>query len=239
MDRPKEIIVQRKIIKLRMLQGYPTKNGTGISIFGDYSDLYSLYSTVHEVTNALDESNERLNAQSQLLMNFAYEIRKAYSGQRLIEKMSFSGDGKELQYYGFQCVWTDVLIFISVLRHNAGYVQTDKLKQANLYMLGYVVEKAMHDYDPKGANSIQKLIARRINISNRYAFVIFQALHITFVSAQPGKKRFRYIPRLVEDHFSELSPKYKDLIDSFTIAAKEQNCAITDLEFTDFPDIKW
>lgn len=222
-----------------MLQGYPTKGGTGISIFGDYGDLNSLYSMVHEIANSLDESNIRLKAQSQLLMNFAYEIRKAYSGQRLTDILTFSGDDKEMHYYGFHCVWTDMLIFISTLRHNAGYVQTDKLFQANLYMLEYVVEKAMFDYDPQGANIIQHFIGQRINITNQYAFIIYQALHITFVSAKPGKKRFRNIPLLIGDHFSEYRQDYKDLIQSFEISAKEQNCEITDLEFNDFPEIKW
>lgn len=222
-----------------MLQGYPTKNGTGISIFGDYGDLNGLYSTIHEIANSLDENNVRLKAQNQLLMNLAYEIRKAYSGQRLKDTLIFSGDDKEMQYYGFQCVWTDILIFISVLRHNAGYVQTDKFQQANLYMLESVVEKALFDFDPVGANSIQYFIGQRINITNQYAFIIYQSLHLKFVSASSGKKRFRNIPQLIGDHFSEYRQEYKDLIRSLEISAKEQNCEITDLEFKDFPDIKW
>jgi len=218
-----------------MLQGYPTKNGTGISIFGDYGDLNSLYSTIHEIADSLGESN----AQSLLLMNFAYEIRKAFSGQRLTDKLMFSGDNKEMHYYGFQCVWTDILIFISVLRHNAGYVQTGKLQQANLYMLEYVVEKALFDYDPEGANNIQNLIGQRINITNKYAFIIYQALHIKFVTNRQGKKRFRSIPQLINEYFSEWGQEYKKLIASFEISAREQNCEITDLEFNDFPEIKW
>jgi hypothetical protein len=222
-----------------MLQGYPTKSGTGISIFGDFGDLNSLYSNVHEIATSLDESNIRLKAQSQLLMNFAYEIRKAYSGQRLTDKLTFNGDDKEMHYYVFQCVWTDILIFISALRHNAGYIQTDKLCQANLYMLEYVTEKALFDYDPQGANMIQHYIGQRINITNQYAFIIYQALHIKFVSDKAGKKRFRNIPQLIGDHFSEWRQEYKDLIQSFEISAKEQNCEITDLEFSEFPEIKW
>lgn len=79
-----------------MLQGYPTKNGTGISIFGDYGDLKSLYAAVHEIAGSLDENNSRTKAQYQLLMNFAYEIRKAYSGQRLTDRLIFEGDDKEI-----------------------------------------------------------------------------------------------------------------------------------------------
>lgn len=222
-----------------MLQGYPTKNGTGISIFGDYGDLNALYSTVHQIASSLDESNIQLKPQNQLLMNLAYEIRKAYSGQRLTNTLIYSGDDKKTYYYGFQCVWTDILIFISALRHNAAYIQTDKLQQANLYMLEYVVEKALFDFDPEGANSIQYFIGQRINITNEYAFIIFQALHLKHISAPTGKKRFRNIPQLIGNHFSEWRQEYKDLIRSFEISAKEQNCEITELEFRDFPEIKW
>lgn len=222
-----------------MLQGYPTKNGTGISIFGDYGDLSSLYKTVHEIANSLDENNIQLQAQSQLLMNFAYEIRKAYSGQRLTDKLIFDGDDKELVYYGFHCVWTDLLIFISTLRHNAGFVQTDKLMQANLYLLEYITEKALFDYDAEGANLIRHFIGQRINITDKYAFIIYQALQIKFVTTKSGKQRFREIPQLLINYFSEWQQEYKNLIQSFEISAKEQNCEITDLEFSDFPEVKW
>ena len=222
-----------------MLQGQPTKNGTGISIFGDYGDLANLYEIVHEIARSRDEYNERLKAQNQLLMNFAYEIRKAYSGQRLQDKFTYSGDEIEYQYYGFQVVWTDILIFISVLRHNAGYIQTDKFQQANLYMLEHIVEKALFDYDPEGANQIKEFIGQRINITDKHAFLIYQALHIKFVTEKSGKRRFRKIPALIGSHFSEWKDEYKQLINSLQISAKEQNCDILELEFNNFPDIKW
>lgn len=221
-----------------MLHAYPTKNGTGISIFGDYGDLTNLYETIHEIANSLSESNPRLESQSKLLMNFAYEIRKAYSGQRLTDKVRFA-DENELPYYGFQIVWPDVLIFISVLRHNAGYIQTSKLHQSYLYLLEYIVEKALFAYDAEGANSIQHFIGQRINITDPNAFIIYQALHIKFVTLKPGKKRFRELPSLIIDHFSSYRPAYKELFQSLEASAKEQNCQISDLELSEFPEIKW
>lgn len=222
-----------------MLLAYPTKRGTGISVFGDYGDLSSLYKTVHDVASTLDENNIRSKAQNQLLMNFAYEIRKAYSGNRLTDKVKFASDNYELHYYGFQLIWTDVLIFISVLRHNAGYIQINKRDQANMYLLEHAVENALFEYDPEGANEIQHFIAQRMHISNPFAFIIYQALHIKFVTDKPGKKRFRNIPNLIGNYFSEWRQEYKDLISSFERTARERKCEITDLEFEDFPDILW
>lgn len=161
-----------------MLIASPTKSGTGLFIFGDYGDLSSLYKTVYEEANPLDEVSIRSKGQNQLLMNFAYEIRKAYSFYRLNDKMKFSGDSHELQYYGFKLIWTDILIFISVLRYNAGYIQLNRREQANMYLLEHAVESALFEYDPEGANAIQHLIGQRINISNPFVFINYQALHI-------------------------------------------------------------
>jgi hypothetical protein len=222
-----------------MLQAHPTKNGTGVAIFGDYADLTSLYDTVHDIAKTLDENDTKIKGQNQLLMNLAYEIRKAFSGDRLKDKIKFKGHDNELLYYGFQCVWTDILIFLSALRQNAGYCQTDKLHQSNLYLLEYIIEKALFSYDAEGANNISQFIGQRINVSNQYVFIIYQALHIRFVTETLGKKRFRNIPLLLVDYFIEGRQEYMDLIRSFEVSAKMRNCEITDLEFDDFPDIIW
>lgn len=75
-----------------MLQAFPTKNGTGVSIFGDYGDLQMLYQTIHHFSETLDENRNPQKAQHLLLMNFAYEVRKAFSGKRLVNKFSYPGD---------------------------------------------------------------------------------------------------------------------------------------------------
>ncbi|MBS1781047.1 MAG: hypothetical protein JST70_17105 [Bacteroidetes bacterium] len=222
-----------------MLQAYPTKNGTGVSIYGNYGELNSLYDTIHHVANSLDQHNGAQGAQFQLLMNFAYEVRKASSGQRLKETFTYDADNIQHVLYGFRLVWTDILIFISVLRHNAGYSQSDKLQQATLYLLEHIIEQALFEYDSEGANAIKDFIGQRINISNEYAFIIYQALHIKYVTARAGKARFRKIPILIAAHFSEWQQGYKELVTSFQQSAKEQGCAVADLEFADFPEIKW
>lgn len=222
-----------------MLQSFPTKSGTGISIFGDYGDLHILYDTIHHFANTLDDNKNPQKAQHKLLMNFAYEVRKAYSGQRLIEKLTYDSDNIENTFYGFQLVWTDILIFISVLRHNAGYAQSDKLHQANLYLLEFIVEKALFEYDAEGANQIKNFIGQGINITDEHAFIIYQALHIKYVTDKKGKTRFRKIPQLLSRHFFKWNSDYQQLIASFQQSAREQKCEVTDLEFSDFPEIVW
>lgn len=222
-----------------MLHASPTKNGTGITIYGDFGELGLLYEFIHHISCSLDEAGKHTKAQHQLLMNFAYEVRKAYSGMRLFKELEYSGDDKRYPNYGFQLVWTDILVFISTLRNCAGYISTNKLQQSILYQLEYAVEEAAATYDAEGAKLISDLLRHQINTSSEYAFIIYQALHIQFVSERPGKTRFRKLPRLVNDLFSPWSNDYKGLISSFRRSAIEQNCDITDLEFSDFPEIKW
>lgn len=222
-----------------MLQGYPTKNGTGISIYGTPGDMEYLYNTVHDIAKHLDENNPFQTAQSSLLMNFAYDLRKTYMGHRLKEEFIFDGCEEKYTFYGDNFVWTDILIFISALRHNAGFTTTDKLTQSMLYMLEHVVEKTLFDYDPQGAKEVKEFIGQRINITDKYAFIIYQALHIEFVSSPKGKKRFRNIPNLLINYFCSYTQEYKALIKSFEESAKEQGCEIIDLEFRDFPEIQW
>lgn len=222
-----------------MLQAFPTKNGTGISIFGDYGDLTSLYATVHEVSLHLKEEDPKTKGQFQVLMNFAYEIRKAYSESRLKEKISYAGNDRKVEYCGFNYVWTDILIFISALRHNAAFVPTTRQDQANMYLLEYVVERALFNYDAEGANAIQNFIGQRINVSSQFVFLIYQALHLRFVDEKGGKTRFRKIPSMLIDFFSEYRPEYKNLMLSLEISAKKEKCEILDLEFDNLSEIIW
>ena len=222
-----------------MIQAYPTKNGTGISLYGDFVDLNSLYETVHQIAETLDEHYKYQKGQHQLLMNLAYEIRKGYSGQRLKKEFKDELNNVSYTYFGFQLVWTDILIFVSTLRYNAGYVRMNARDQANIYLLEHVLEEALFAYDPKGANAIKYFISQRIDVSNQYIFILYQAIHIEFVSQRAGKIRFRNIPKLLTSYLSEWLPEYKELMASLRLSAVEQQCEIHNLEFSEFPEIKW
>lgn len=220
-----------------MLQGFPTKKGTGISIYGDYGDLANLYETVHKVANRLDDSKASMKGQSQLLMSFAYELRKAYSGQRLIEKLTWS-NSDVVSYYGFNYLWTDLLFTISALRANAGYVVTDELDQANLYLLEFVTRKALRQYDSSGAAQIEEYIGKWINVGNELVFLVNQAIDIEYLNLKPSKSRFRGIPKLLSK-YSTHTPEYARFRQDLEESAAQLNCKVLDIEFDGFPEILW
>ncbi|WP_353720139.1 hypothetical protein [Dyadobacter sp. 676] len=113
------------------------------------------------------------------------------------------------------------------------------MQQANIYLLEHVVEKGLDDYDPKGAAEISNFVDRGIPVTTEYAFLIYQALHIDYTFEKAGKTRFRKIPQMLVEYFNSQSSKFKAFVASCQKSALEQRCEITDLEFRDFPEIKW
>jgi len=221
-----------------MLRGSPTENATGVLLFADYFDLKALHYTVHELAGGLNEAVPEQKAQQDLLLNFAYEVRKGFSGERQTQGMSFSEDQHSL-YFGFQVVWTDMLVFMSTLRACAGLFSTDKLQQSMMYMLEHAVEEAMLSYDEVGAHKIREYTKQGIDTYSPYAFIAYQAAHIDFVTRKAGKTRFRNIPKLIDSYFNQDTRDYKEFIQSLAHSARMQNCRIEQLSYSDFPEIEW
>jgi hypothetical protein len=220
-----------------MLQSNPTKKGTGIEIWGDYGDLKNLHTTIHKIGNRLDEYKPRDKGQSDIIMNFAYEVRKSFEHSRLKEKFSFDSEN-QVEYYGFRYLWTDLLYLISVLRFNAGYVALDELDQANLYILEHNIKKTLFEYDPKGAQQIQHFFGQRIMIHDELISLVLTAINIEFLTRTPGKKRFREIPSLLIA-YSPFSDAYEMWKSDLKKEAKKLNCEPHEIRYDGFPAFEW
>lgn len=188
-----------------MLQGFPTKHGTGISIYGDNADLRSLYQTIHKIAERTEKNHD--DPLYVTLMAFAYEIRKAFSESRLKEKLII--DDHENECLGFHYLWTDLLITLSVLRHEAGYVATSKIDQANLYLLESVTKHALETYDLQGARTLKEFIGQRIPINNPLLMQINQFINMEYLKTSATKTRFRTLHRYFNLYFSPCTPEYQ------------------------------
>lgn len=220
-----------------MLQSNSTKRGSGIEIWGDYSDLHSLYSTIHKLRNKLDDSKPKDKGQSEIMMNFAFELRKSFENNRLKQKFSFDSQ-LETEYYGFKYLWTDLLYLISILRFNAGYITLNELDQGNLFILEYNIKKALYEYDPIGAQVIEYFIGERININDELVALTLNAINIEFLTRKSGKKRFRDIPNLLIA-YSPNSKNYKMWKSELEKDAERLNCEPHEIEYQKFPDVIW
>ena len=221
-----------------MLQGFSTQNGTGITIYGDYCDLRSLYLTISKIAEKVSRLED--DPKNLTLMSFSYEVRKAYSDQRLKEEITFDGDRK-IDYFGFQCLWPDLLIFINVLREQAAYSVTNELDQANLYIIEHITKKALEEYDQEGAALLKNLIHNGINVDNPLLVQINEFINIEYLKLKPTKKRFRNLYKLITNHFSSWTEDGKNLKKFLDEKAKELGTTADKISFDEkeLPDVVW
>lgn len=217
-----------------MLSSHPTRKGTGIRITGSASELELLYNVIHRIADSLNETVTYQSGQKKLLMNFAYEVRKAFMGARDKETTE---EGASL--YGFKLLWPDIILFTAALRYVAGFFQTDKLIQSQLYLIEYLIEDAMLSYDPQGAHLIKELVIGRIPTQAPLIFQAYQKIHLTFVEQRTGKKRFRNLPLLIRNYVYERSTKYEEMKTALETYALQNNCDLDDIEFADDYEISW
>lgn len=221
-----------------MLQGFSTQNGTGITIYGDYCDLRSLYLTIDKIANKVSQVED--DPRYITLMSFSYDVRKAYSGQRLEEEIAFDGDRK-IEYFGFQFLWTDLLIFITVLRYQAAYSMTNELDQANLYLLEHITKKALEEYDQEGAAKLKNLIGQGIDIFDPLLIQINEFINIEYLKLKPTKKRFRDLYALMTNYFSPWTEDGKNLKKFLDEKAKELGTTAVKITFDEkeLPEVIW
>lgn len=224
-----------------MLFSKPTPSGTGLIIYGQSSELDLLYDVIHELADTLDEYEEDTKGKYQLLMCFAYEVRKAISGDAVKQEFVIKGSDSFVTHYGFSVVWIDVLLFTNISRYQCSFFTDNKRHQTILYNLEMVIESALNESDEAGAKGITPLIGKGIDIGTKYIFLIYEHARWTFISTIPSTPRFREIPLLINKIFNTSTEYHKTLIKKFEKGAKESNSRGVDLSIgeEDFPDINW
>ena len=212
-----------------MLQFEPTKHGTGVVILGDYGDLKSLHETLWKL---MPESTMiSMRERNRLLTFISYEVRHATQKDRICEKRYYDGDN-EVLYLGCQIDWICLLFSISCLRYNAGYTSLDRRDLANLMLLEHWTEKAMELYDSQGAAILKSFINARIDISNDLVYHAYQSVWFEFISAKPGKQRFRKIPDLIWKYTCSWAPEYKLIKEHFDKLTVDKKTTVCDYEAT-------
>lgn len=120
-----------------MIQITTTPNNTGVTIQGDYYDLYELNESIHDLvgyeTAYPGYNSTRLNC-----LGLAYDIRHAYMGDREIITVD-NGIHTELEkwhgmilpkqnvYYGVNVIWTEVMFAVLALTDFIEMAQEPKL----------------------------------------------------------------------------------------------------------------
>jgi hypothetical protein len=221
-----------------LLTATPTKNGTGLSIWGDDDDLRSLYQLVHALTGDGEWTDDAKGGRVKILHSFSYEIRHAYQEERL-KKQGIVVDGVHLTLFGFNYSWIDLTFTLACLRFNAAYIPTDSDDQATLERLETITIQALHEFDPKGGQEIEQFIGPpMLNVNHPWIWQFNQQIEIDYMEMNVNKTRFRKIPNLLRQT-EKWGPLYSFLISKINATAKDLDCDVYEIEYLEYPSIKW
>lgn len=214
----------------------------GVELWGTFEDLFNLYQIVGKFW--ADKNSKNIKGEEnrdKLISGFAYEIRKAYDGNRLKRKSShFSFD--EIDHFGTQISWIHFLFSLAAIKYNMRFKETTKFDISMILQLEYWLEKAMYGYDEIGAGSLIGFIEDGIYGSNEYIYHYMRSINLDYFLLGGGKKTFRKLPELLKRgiFFTDEYKEYKNFLEQ---DAKRLNCPIDELELDDdsidYGNIKW
>lgn len=215
-----------------MILAEPTPLGAGVTIWGDYHDLRSLYDTVSRIADAAP------GTLGDFMYGLSYDIRHAYEHQR--EEKAFGHDDLDkVTYLGERILWPHILAQVSLVRSYAAFVNTSKEDQANIYRLEHVLEHALREYDADVGEACVEWLAVPFHASSHYLPEFFGELAHRYVDGPAGKRRFKRLPAVLRS-MSEASPEYRAFEAELERIAKDHGCEPHELSGnTDFPEFKW
>ncbi|MGV0846035.1 DUF6904 family protein [Empedobacter falsenii] len=199
-----------------MLYLIPTKRGLGVELWGAYEDLNNLYNIISKFYNDENKSNIKgFESRDSIISGISYEIRKAKDGNRL-KRNSSHYSFEEYTYYGTQIFWVHFLFFLSSIKYNMRYNETNKFDISQVLLIEFWLEKAMNKYDLIGANDLSRFIDDAIYGANDYIYQYMRSINIDYLSLGGGIKAFRNLPNLLKrgifytDEYNEYLEFLKD-----------------------------
>lgn len=125
------------------------KNLAGFRLEGDYVPLRAIYITIHEMA-VIDRIP---NEDGEILLGLAYELRHAFSGQRI--KIKPPEHYPEVgTRYGVKVVWPTILLQSRILRNSLNWGPTTSQHHACAYALEAVIEDAITDQFPANSAAV-------------------------------------------------------------------------------------
>ena len=217
----------------RMLTSAPTKFGAGITLYGDFLDLDTLHQTIHKI--ACDGLAEEHIAN--FMLGLAYDVRKAKEKQREVRTLG-SEDEDSVKYKGVDVLWPYFLVQVTLLRHYAGYRDTDRRDQACLYLLESCAITSLLAHDPKVGKECAELFLNFPDPPNDYLFQYFDDRARRFVGI-PEKKRFRELPALLRSLWW-MSSEYEAFAAKLKQQAEKLGCSPQELrDKREWPNFRW
>lgn len=202
-------------------------------MYGDYFDLHSLHQTIHKIA-AEGYLHERAR---EFLLGMAYDVRKANERKR--EQRSFGIKVDKVKYRGVRILWPDFLPQLAMLRHYAGYRNTDHRDQACIYLLEDCALTSLLAFDAKVGKECSEMLLHFPSFSHDYLFEFCSVCARKYVAVSSGEKRFQSLPKTLRSMFW-FSPEYTAFADKIQKAAEEQGCSQDELQdVSPWPKFQW
>ena len=169
-----------------------TPHHAGIALWGDFSTLHRLHTFVHHVVN----NSCFISEKDGLMLGLAYDLRKAFQGQRSTEHQTVF-DNERYQTYGVEILWPVLLIQICILRKAMAYMACSKLDQAIMFELEHVVESAIREAIPAKAGTV----IHHLQLLQGESYTSLDRTldsRCRYFIELPAPKRLRQLPELLE-----------------------------------------
>lgn len=216
-----------------MLTSAPTKHGAGITLYGDTFDLDALHHTIHKIA----EEGFMEERARDFVLGLAYDVRKAKERKREVRQFGMEGD--KLKYRGVRILWPYFLPQLAMLRHYAGYRNTDHRDQACLYLLEDCALTSLLAFDAKVGKECATILLNFPPFAHNYLFEYCSVCARQYVAASSERHRFKTLPKTLREMFW-LSPEYQAFAKDMEATAKEQGCSSEMLQdVAEWPKFRW
>ncbi|WP_189354808.1 DUF6904 family protein, partial [Vogesella fluminis] len=154
--------------------------------------LDRLHTFIHHVV----EESGYIEDKEGFVLGLAYDVRKAFQGQRSQDYRAHSEDDR-CRIYGVEVLWPVLLVQIGVLRQAMAFMPTNKLDQALMFELEYVVESALRTAIPVTADEVIHRIGCIGSASYMHLDSVLDSRCRYFIEL-PAKQRLKTLPKLME-----------------------------------------
>ena len=175
-----------------MLEFELTPKHAGLKLWGDRAALERLHGFVHRVV----EESEVIVDKEGFVLGLAYDVRKAFEGQRSVSTRSQYND-ELCRIYGVEVLWPVILIQTALLRHAMGFMPANRLDQSIMYELEYVVESSARAAVPVTADEVLHSSRRASVAPYEHLDSVLNSRCVYFVETAPAKRR-KVLHRVME-----------------------------------------
>jgi len=175
-----------------MLEYRLTPHQAGVALWGDSAALVRLHEFIHHVVEECDQIEDKEG----FVISLAYDIRKAYQGQRS-QDFRDHPETDRCSIYGVELLWPLLLVQVGVLRQAMAFMPTNKLDQAIMFEFEFVVECAVREAMPITADEVIHRIRQLGCTSYIHLDKVLDGRCRYFIEL-PANKRLKVLPRLME-----------------------------------------